>query len=149
MSVFLKIYPNSTTSKLINTAYTVDNWNRMQWNIKSSPMMKHASVFEIKYIYWVYNMCVVYLDLLVVSTQHDDVIKWKHFPRYWPFVRGIHRSSLNSPHKGQWRGALMFSLIYTWINGWINNRGAGDLRRNPAHYAVMVMASLGPAGMSM
>ena len=43
---------------------------------------------------------------------HDDVIKWKHFPRYWPFVRGIHRSPVNSPHKGQWRGALMFSLIY-------------------------------------
>ena len=42
---------------------------------------------------------------------HDDVIKWKHFPRYWPFVRGIHRSPVNSPHKGQWRGALMFSLI--------------------------------------
>ena len=32
---------------------------------------------------------------------HDDVIKWKHFPRYWPFVRGIHRSPVNSPHKGQ------------------------------------------------
>ena len=44
--------------------------------------------------------------------QHDAVIKWKHFPRYWPFVRGIHRSPVNSPHKGQWRGALMFSLIY-------------------------------------
>ena len=42
---------------------------------------------------------------------HDYVIKWKHFPRYWPFVRGIHRSRVNSPHKGQWRGALMFSLI--------------------------------------
>ena len=41
---------------------------------------------------------------------HDDVIKWKHFPRYWIFVRGIHRSPVNSPHKGQWRGALMFSL---------------------------------------
>ena len=25
-------------------------------------------------------------------TTHNDVIKWKHFPRYWPFVRGIHRS---------------------------------------------------------
>ena len=24
--------------------------------------------------------------------SHDDVIKWKHFPRYWPFVREIHRS---------------------------------------------------------
>ena len=43
---------------------------------------------------------------------HDDVIKWKHFPRYWPFVRGIHRSPVKSPHKGQWCGALMFSLIY-------------------------------------
>ena len=31
---------------------------------------------------------------------------WKHFPRYWPFVRGIHRSPLNSPHKGQWGGAF-------------------------------------------
>ena len=46
---------------------------------------------------------------------HDDVIEWKHFPRYWPFVRGIHRSPVNSPHKGQWRGALMFSLICVWI----------------------------------
>ena len=38
--------------------------------------------------------------------SHDDVIKWKHFPRYWPFVRGIHRWPVNSPHKGQWRGAF-------------------------------------------
>ena len=57
--------------------------------------------------------------------HHDDVIKWKHFPRYWPFVRGIHRSPVNSPHKGQWRGALMFSLICVWINGWENNRELG------------------------
>ena len=45
-----------------------------------------------------------------VPTIHDDVIKWKHFPRYCPIVRGIHRSPVNSPHKGQWRGALMFSF---------------------------------------
>ena len=70
---------------------------------------------------------------------HDDVIKWKHFPRYWPFVWGIHRFPVNSPHKGQWRGALMFSLICAWINGWVNNREAGDLRRLRAHYDVMVM----------
>ena len=43
--------------------------------------------------------------------EHDDVIKWKHFPRHWPFVRGKHRSPVNSPQKDQWRGALMFSLI--------------------------------------
>ena len=45
------------------------------------------------------------------SSSHDDVIKWKHFPRYWPFVRGTHRSPVNSPHKGQWRRAMMFSFI--------------------------------------
>ena len=73
---------------------------------------------------------------------HDDVIKWIHFPRYWPFARGIHRSQVNPPHKGQWRGALMFSLICVWINGWvINDREAGDLRHYRAHYAVTVMSS--------
>ena len=72
---------------------------------------------------------------------HDNVIKWKHFPRYWPFVRGIHRSSVNSPDKGQWRGALMFSLICAWINGWVYNREAGDIRRHRAHYDVIVMKS--------
>ena len=54
----------------------------------------------------------------IIHISHDDVIKWKHFPRYWPFVRGIHRSPVNSPHKGQGRGALMFSLICAWIKGW-------------------------------
>ena len=71
--------------------------------------------------------------------SHDDVIKWKHFPRYWPFVRGIDRSPANSPQKGQWRGALMFSLICVWINDWVNNREAGDLRHYRAHYDVIVM----------
>ena len=70
---------------------------------------------------------------------HDDVIKWKHFPRYWPFVRGIHRSPVNSPHKGQGRRALMFSLICAWINAWVNNREADDLRRHHTHYDVIVM----------
>ena len=44
--------------------------------------------------------------------SHDDVIKWKHFPRYWLFLRGIHRSPVNSPYKGQWRGALMFFNLH-------------------------------------
>ena len=58
---------------------------------------------------------------------------WRHqmepFPRYWPFVWGIHR----------WPVTLMFSLICAWINGWVNNREAGDLRRHRAHYDVIVM----------
>ena len=38
---------------------------------------------------------------------HDDVIKWKRFPHYWCFVRGIHRWPVDSLHKGHWRGALI------------------------------------------
>ena len=75
---------------------------------------------------------------------HDDVIKWKHLLRYWPFVRRIHRSPVNSPHKGQWRGALMFSLICVWINDWVNNGESGDLRRYRIHYDVTVMCCVIP-----
>ena len=46
---------------------------------------------------------------------------------------------VNSPHKGQWRGALMFTLICARINDWVNNREAGDLRRHLDHYDVSVM----------
>ena len=74
-----------------------------------------------------------------MSWRHDGVIKRKHFLYYWPFVRGMHLSLVNSPHKGQWRRALMFSLICTWINGWVNNREAGDLRCHHTHYDITVM----------
>ena len=77
--------------------------------------------------------------LLCVQNNHDDVIKWKNFTCYWPFVRGIHRSPVNSPHKGQWHGALMFPLICAWINAWVNNREGGDLRCHRTHYDVTVM----------
>ena len=68
---------------------------------------------------------------------HDDVIKWKHFPRYWSFVRGIHRSPVNFPHKCQWRVALMFSLICTRINGWVKT-----VRLVIWHAIVRIMTSL-------
>ena len=88
------------------------------------------------------------IDLLIIATilvpvhtgqVHDDVIKWKQFPRYWPFVRGNHRWPVNSPHKDQWRGALIFYLIYAWINGWVNNGEAGDSRRHRTHYDLTLM----------
>ena len=68
--------------------------------------------------------------------------------RFWPFVRGIHRSPVNSSHKGQWRDAVMISLICVCINGWVNNREAGDLRRYRAHYDAAVMYNVGNKIMS-
>ena len=73
---------------------------------------------------------------LTLACIHDGVIKLKHFPHYWSFVGGIHRSAVNSTHKGQWRGALMFSLICAWTNGWANNQDTGALRRY-SHVIVM------------
>ena len=79
----------------------------------------------------------------VYHVHHDDVMKWKHFPRYWPFVRGIHRSPVPGefPAKRPVTGYFDVSLICVWINGWINNREAGDLRRHHAHYDVIVTYS--------
>ena len=86
------------------------------------------------------QLLLLYLSTqLIFHSHHNDVIIWKHFPRYWLFVRGIHRSPVDSPHKDHWCGALIFSSICAWINGWINYREAGDLRRHHAHYDVTVM----------
>ena len=52
----------------------------------------------------------------------------------------------NSPHKGQWRGTLMFSFICVWMNGWVNNRAAGDLKCYRAHYDVIAMCLIKSCG---
>ena len=83
------------------------------------------------------------MSLFVIARElsliHDDVIKRKHFPRYWPFVWGIHRSPVNSPHRGKWRGALMSHLDCAWTNSWANKGDAGDLGRHCAQCDVTVM----------
>ena len=122
---------------------------RLKWFREHTSYNTYISKNSIWYIFFSCIYAFLYINIfqyrvsLIQYTNlysyHDDAIKWKHFPRYWPFVRGIHRSSVNSPHKGQWRGALMFSLICTRINGWVNNGEAGDLRRHGAHYDVTIM----------
>ena len=98
---------------------------------------------------------------------HQQPWNWLRFTQYWGFsprivtwwrpqmktfsallgfCEGIHRSLLDSPHKGQSRGALKFSLICAWTNGWANNRETGDLRRNRAHHDVTVMANWNEPG---
>ena len=69
--------------------------------------------------------------------------RWRHQMETFSALLAIcaenSRSPVNSPHKGQWHGAVMFSLICIWINGWVSNREAGDLRRYRAHYDVIVI----------
>ena len=87
-----------------------------------------------RYVWW---------NHLFLSTNMYSTSWWRRkmetFPRYWPFMREIHRSPVDSPHKSQWHGALMFSLVCAWTNDWANSRDAGDLRLHHAHYDVPVM----------
>ena len=94
---------------------SVTCWFLYNWRVHS---LTHITPYGI-------SSCIAYIISHWISTWHDDVIK--------PVL-------VNSPHKGQWRGALMFTLI--WINGWVNNHEAGDLRRFRGHYDVSVMALL-------
>ena len=122
------------------------------WNSKQNFLPKHWKIWFWNFIlmFFFNFMKLQFYELLVLrankcfwnaphqwASLHDDVIKWKHFPHYWPLVWGIQRSLVNSPHKGQWHGALMFSFICTWINAQVNNREAGDLRHHHAHYDVI------------
>ena len=74
---------------------------------------------------------------------HESQSWWRHqmetFSALLALCTGNSPVPVNSPHKGQWRGAVMFSLIYAWINDGVNNREAGDLRRHRGHYDVNVM----------
>ena len=102
---------------------------------KWRPLCLGLNVLTTKHIYMIANSgcCDSWRTAIAISNNgvkaakwyHDDVIKW--------------RSPVNSPNKGQWRGVLMFSLISVWINGWGNNREAGDLRRYRAQYDVTLM----------
>ena len=81
---------------------------------------------------------VIDASILIISKAafYDDVIKWKHFPFCWPFVR----SPANSPPHKASDAELWCSLWFApWINGWVNTRGDGGLRRHRAHYDAIVM----------
>ena len=79
-------------------------------------------------------------DLNVVASP-----RWRHqmetFSTLLAICAGNSPGPVNSPHKGQWRGALMFSLIFAWINGWVNNGEAGGLRRHRTHCDVTVISN--------
>ena len=111
-------------------------------DILSEYSRKHAQGFA--FPFWLHDqlphphphpqvICVIYM----MTSSNGS------FPRYWPLC-GV--SPVNSPHKGYWRGALIFFFICAWTNVWVNNRDAGDLRRHRAYYDVIVIIYPYPSG---
>ena len=125
----VKLWSSDISRKItMNISEIIQRWNQDLCMERTTTIgVMYTGVCAGRYISFIIK---TWFCCFVFIAFHDDVIKWSHFPRYWPFARGIHRSPVNSPHKGQWRGTLMFTLICARINGWVNNCEAGDLRRS-------------------
>ena len=122
-------------SHYLNQCCLIITWitrNKLQWDLnQNTKLLIHENAFEVV-IREMVAICPGKDELIALhwpektsfKMAHDDVIKWKHFPRYWPFVWGIHRSPVNSLHKGQWRGALMFCFDLR-PNKWLSKQSWG------------------------
>ena len=124
--VALAHWPTNKTTPILQTTFpSAFPWNKkLHFESSFIEMLKVSALYEI--------------TSKINNTQISPKFSWwRHqmetFSAFLAICAG------NSPHKGQWRGALMFSLICVWINGGVNNREAGDLRRYRAHYDVSVM----------
>ena len=91
--------------------------------------------------YFVWFWCKLGLVLTkLFHSLHNDVIKWKHFPHYWPFIEECTSHWWIPLTKVSDESFLIFSLMCTWINNWVNSSEAGDLRHYCAHHEVIVMS---------
>ena len=124
----------------MNQCWLIVNWtptNKLRWILdRYTKHFIHENAFKNV----VYEMAVI----LSINTLGVQICAWwRHqmetFSALLAICAGNSPVPVNSPHKGQWRGALMFTLICARINGWVNNREAGDLRRYRSHYDVIVM----------
>ena len=135
----MELYIHSQASKVWEWVsnfirHSIGMWLPIHTGVKVNPCYQTGPSWN---IHWL-NSIVVICSNEVMSNSKSIMAssKIETFSRYWPFVRGIHRSLLDSPHKGQRRGALMFSLTCAWTNHWVNIRDAGDLKRYRAHYDI-------------
>ena len=115
-------------------------------------MLKQIKTGEPNNISVIWNVDKFAIGMVTLFEQHIRT-KTKNFMMSWmetfsallAICAGIHRSPVTGefPHKGQWRGALVIFLICAWINDWVNNGEAGDLRLHRAHYDATVMQGQG------
>ena len=131
IQMYVRISANSICHHVVNPRYLYAvSLSLKECAVPPAPASSSLSVIQLPYI------CCGPVPGLYVREGHDGVIKWKHFLRYWPFVRGIHRSRWIPHTKASDAELWFFSLICARINDWVNSREAGDLRRHRGHYDV-------------
>ena len=98
---------------------TVRDGHLLYWyHLKLKLYEQMTPVTNVNHLYCRHIVFLTFVVVVIIVNVHCAIIalliySWwmKHFPRYWPLVRGIRLSPVNSPHKGQWRGALMFFFL--------------------------------------
>ena len=119
------------------TKITVRNWRKFLRDILTGNVL----LFVIHFIPWL--LCYKLWRSIMVTwwCLHDDVNKWRHFPRYWPLCGEA------TGHR--WIPCTKASDAELWCffdlrlkKGWVNNREAGDLRRHRAHYDITVINTI-------
>ena len=145
LNTLFPVWGLMTFARLLNNE-DMKSWNgqsRMIWIID----VHNRTHYTLCEVWWIlqnfkeetYKSWGVYYRV----TWNSNKRWWSHqmeaFSALLAICAGKSPVPVKSPNKDQWRGALMFSLICVWINGWVNNREAGDLTRYRAHYDVTVM----------
>ena len=88
---------------------------------------------------WYATLAAIAAHQTDIPLLHEDVIKWKHFSALLAICAGNPPVTGEFPSERPVTRSFDISLIIAWTNGWVSNRGAGDLRRHPIHYDVTVM----------
>ena len=133
MVVYSTVYSDADQRKHQSSASLAFVWgiHRDRWIPRTNGQLReNVSIWWRHHVYWRHVLCQVYLIYEELNCLVND---------YSSFIQIKFWSQVNSPHKGQWRGTLMFSLICIWTNGWVNNLDVGDLGRHSAHYGATLM----------
>ena len=136
------------TKEKIGQLHPYNNWSLDSRNEKG----KYLKItYQSKWL--LISTRIWYIDIVYLvspkdyrSIRYTYISWWHHQKEIFSMLLAIcaGNSMVNSPPKGQWWGALMFSLICAWTNSWVNNWDAGDLRRHHAHYDTVFKISVGP-----
>ena len=111
-------------------------WRSHTWS--NATKMRLPRVLSCSWRHYDIEKLTALLILHKGSPSHDDVVKWKHFLRYWPLCGELTGDRWIPLTKA--RDAEVWCFLWSaWINDWVNYHEAGDLRRHRGHYDVIVM----------
>ena len=108
------------------------HWNYHEECAKNGPLLYNKTQQSVSRVHN-FTILATYCNIMTSSNGKNSALL-ALLSLYSPVTQ-------ETPHKSQWRRALMFSLICAWTNGWANNRNAGDLRRHRAHHGVTVLSA--------